>query len=124
MIQPEHHLRRCHGGRPRDVAEVKLHQDAALARTETVDAQPHGAGGPSVHRSVRVDFDVFHHRQLARVVKDRSSRQVQRVVPVAVIAALIFRNAILVDGGPLADAVALVGSDTPVDPEISLGKVG
>ena len=46
------------------------------------------------------------------------------MVPVAVIAALIFRNAVLVDGGPLADAVALVGSDAPVDPEISLGKVG
>ena len=46
------------------------------------------------------------------------------MVPVAVIAALIFRNAVLVDGGPLADAVALVGSNAPVDPEIPFGKVG
>ena len=46
------------------------------------------------------------------------------MVSVAVIAALIFRNAVLVDGGPLADAVALVGSHAPVDPEIPFGKVG
>ena len=46
------------------------------------------------------------------------------MVSVAVIAALILGNAVLVDGGPLADAVALVGSDAPVDPEITLGEVG
>ena len=46
------------------------------------------------------------------------------MVAVAVVAALILGYAVLVDRRPFPNAVALIGSDAPVDPEIPLGEVG
>ena len=94
-----------------------------MSRAQAVDAKHHGVGTASVHRGVGIDFDVLNHRQESRCFENRSSGQIDGVVAITVVASLVGRNAEFVDRGPLADAVALVGADTPVDPFITLGMI-
>ena len=116
-------MRGCHGCRPRDVAKVKLHENAALPGAEAVDAQHHRRGIASVDGRVGINFDIFDHWKKAGGVKDGPAGEIHRVVSSSVIRSLIFWISILVDGRPHTDTVALVGSYTPVNPLVAFAVV-
>ncbi len=46
------------------------------------------------------------------------------MIPVSVVAALVVGDAVLVDRGPFTDSFALIGTNTPILPIITLPQFG